>query len=254
MASTIFPAGGKNVSWMDNAAEKGTEEKIGTAAIDLNELKRLAALSDFLEKKEEEDVKVEDAKPAEDTAAVPAEENVPVAEEKKEDKTEEKAEENTEEKEEDDVAKINAAADAVEAAKKALESGDVEAAKTALDDASAAIADAKASEVEEVAEEVEIPVSLDEATGEMNISLPESKDGEKAVEVEIEGEVPVDSVTDKIEEKPVEKCAETDKSASRFYKIAMLSPDNKKKLANYWINILGYDADYVKLMVRDYEK
>jgi len=43
-------------------------------------------------------------------------------------------------------------------------------------------------------------------------------------------------------------------SANEFCKFGKLSPQNRKKVAEYWKNALGYPADYVSLMVKDYEK
>ena len=63
---------------------------------------------------------------------------------------------------------------------------------------------------------------------------------------------------DKKEEKKEEKKEVVmDKSAAteeEFCKFAKLTPANRQKLAKYWKDALGYPADYVSLMVKDYEK
>ena len=43
-------------------------------------------------------------------------------------------------------------------------------------------------------------------------------------------------------------------SEEEFCKYAKLSPQNRAKLADYWVNMLGYPKDYVSLMTKDYEK
>ena len=43
-------------------------------------------------------------------------------------------------------------------------------------------------------------------------------------------------------------------STEEFCKFAMVSPENKKKIREYWVNALGYPADFVNLMIKDYEK
>jgi len=50
--------------------------------------------------------------------------------------------------------------------------------------------------------------------------------------------------------------AKMDRSASseEFCKFAKLTPANRKKLVDYWVGMLGYPRDFVKLMVKDYEK
>lgn len=43
-------------------------------------------------------------------------------------------------------------------------------------------------------------------------------------------------------------------SAEEFCKYAKLSGQNRKKLKDYWTNMLGYPKDFVDLMTKDYEK
>lgn len=51
--------------------------------------------------------------------------------------------------------------------------------------------------------------------------------------------------------KGVEKVAAVEEE---FCKFAKLSTSNKKKLADYWTNMLGYPKDWVDLLTKDYEK
>ena len=250
MASMVFPAGsGRNVvSWLDKVAAEEKREVIGTAAISLEELKRLAALSDIIppegeeghEKKEgegekseeeakgedEEDVKAEEAEEAKPGEAPVAEE--PISEEKE-----------GEESVDVEVEAVDEAATAVETAKGALED-----ASKALEDAGATVTTEKPEEIAEVSLEEPVPETVD-------------------IEVVDEGAVPP---TDSVEAAPVVGEEEVnimpqrgapatfEASSARFYKIASLSPVNKKKLSDYWIKTLGYDADWVKSLLKDFNK
>ncbi len=277
----IFPAGnGKSLSWLDNVAQ---EKPMGTAGMDMSELRRLAQLS--------EDVKVEEAVPAEGSP-VPAEENVPVAKEnpfekkdddkKDEDKkdeekgetkeheasetpAEEKSEHEEGKKDDADVAIVPETAtpvseesdpvakltSALEALKGLLEKGSVDEAKLAVIDALKSL-ETKTQDVSDD-EEVEIPVTVDEGTGEMSVDNPD------VVSVEVSGDMNPDAdkslenvLPSTPESNPDEvKCSTMAAGASRFYKIAYLSPDNKKKLSDYWIKALGYDAEWVKDLLTD---
>lgn len=266
MASMIFPAGsGKNVvNWMDKVAEQ-KEEKIGTAAIDIAELRRLAALSDIAPK-EDEDVDVDGAETAE-KSPVGDEENVPVSEETDSEK---------DEAEEDDSIEIEID-DEPEAGEteehEAGESAEFEAGETeekaetseAVDQAAAAVEDAKRA-LDEASEALAgagaVPATDDEEIAEIPVSMNEDIPEEGSIEVEIEtspDEVPVDDVvvgdeagnTDVTEDK--EEFPALEASSSKFYKIASLSPANKKKLSEYWIKTLGYDSDWVKSLLKDYK-
>jgi hypothetical protein len=101
------------------------------------------------------------------------------------------------------------------------------------------------------------------------VAVDEKKDEEVEIEVEVNdekevldipgkdvsnSEIIVESSPDEVKE---DKEACMDKSASteeEFCRFAKLSPVNKKKLADYWVNALGYPKDFVNLMVKDYEK
>jgi hypothetical protein len=95
---------------------------------------------------------------------------------------------------------------------------------------------------EEVAEEVEIEITDDDKEV---VPGKEVSDGEIIV---VSEPSPTACMAGKKEEV---KVASTDEE---FQKFAKLSPENKKKLANYWTQMLGYPKDYVDLMTKDYEK
>lgn len=116
----------------------------------------------------------------------------------------------------------------------------------------------------EVAEEAEIEVEVEDA--------PEDKKVEE-VEIEVEdvpGEQEVSSGEVMVTSAPENcACAKTDKEEVKkeakeevkeaaveeeFCRFGKLSPVNKKKVADYWVNALGFPKDYVNLMVKDYEK
>ena len=252
MASMVFPAGsGRNVvSWLDKVASEEKKEKIWTAAISLKELKRLAALSDIFppegeegheagegegEKAEEEakgedeeDVKTEEAEEAKEGEAPIAEE--PISEEKE-----------GEESVDVEVEPVEEAAAAVETAKGALE------------DASKALQDAGATVTTEEKPEDFAEVSLEEtAPGTLDIEVVD-----EGVASTMDSTEPVPSVPAVGEEASVMKeevPVTLEASSARFYKIASLSPVNKKKLSDYWIKTLGYDSDWVKSLLKDYNK
>ena len=80
-------------------------------------------------------------------------------------------------------------------------------------------------------------------------------------EIEVEDEVE-DKVEDKekeggedivVESKP-EECSTMASGEEEFCKFAKLSDANRKKLKDFWGGMLGYPADYVALLVKDYEK
>ncbi len=250
MASMVFPAGsGRNVvSWLDKVASEEKKEKIGTAAISLEELKRLAAISDFVpsegeeghEEKESEGEKSEEEAKGEDEEDVKTEE----AEEAKPGESPVTEEPVSEEKDGEEV--VDVEVEAVDEAAAAVET-----AKGALEDASKALQDAGAKETSEVLGDV-AEASLEETTPEaMDIEVVDegaAPSVESVPPAPIAGEG-VDGMSRK-EEIPVT----VEASSSRFYKIASLSPVNKKKLSDYWIKTLGYDSDWVKSLLKDYNK
>jgi len=231
MSSIIMPAGGKQKSWLDNIS-KGT----GTSSIPLKELKRLAQFSQPEEDVNVEDVTVDDNDldnenvevsietapetevdidtPIDGEVLPPVGEDVEVSEE----------------------ADVEEGVDDVEVA--------IDAAKTALDDVEIAVEQLKSENVEEEEAEEGEEVSFEETPDEVEIELDSEPENE-VVDVEVEDEAPDD---DNVDEEVKEA------SSSKFYKIASLSPDNRKKLADYWVKSLGYDKDYVKMMLKDYDK
>ena len=70
--------------------------------------------------------------------------------------------------------------------------------------------------------------------------------GEEA-EIDVPGVVEDDGIG----KEGMEACAG---SKDEFVKYAKLSPKNRAKLQNYWVNMLGYPKDYVALMTKNYEK
>jgi len=58
-------------------------------------------------------------------------------------------------------------------------------------------------------------------------------------------------------DKKAEIKIELEKSANveeKFCKLSHITPENRKKVVNYWVNMLNYPKDYVALMVKDSEK
>ena len=43
-------------------------------------------------------------------------------------------------------------------------------------------------------------------------------------------------------------------SSNKWTKLSAISPGNRKKIYDYWTKSLGYPKDFVKLLVKDYEK
>ena len=153
--------------------------------------------------------------------------------------------------------------------------------KDALEKVEVAVEEAK--EVAGV-DEVEIEVSEESPSAEIEIEVGEDggdKGGEDIVieskpetEACMASKKGVNPFAKKDEKKDEKKCDECKKtpceckkeasveltmpksaaSAEEFCKFAMISPENKKKIKAYWINDLGYPADFVNLMIKDYEK
>ena len=124
------------------------------------------------------------------------------------------------------------------------------------------------SEVKDAVEEVKEAVEkIEEAV--LNIDEV-SIEVEDEVEDEVENESNVDEVSLEIEDGSdieseiagvmgigngeVEKEGRMASSNEEFIKLSMVSAPTRKKIVNYWSNLLKFPADYVKLMVKDYEK
>jgi len=128
-------------------------------------------------------------------------------------------------------------------------------------------AEAAEEKVEQVLEAVEgIGEAVDAAKDACSEIAGEDADEVVEVDIDIEDEGEGEELGGDdlvIESEPeVEACgqiaaeeASMDKAASaeEFCRYSMISGPNRKKLADYWINALGYPKDYVKLMVKDYE-
>ena len=247
MASIIFPAGsGRNVvSWLDKVAEN-EKEKIGTDALSMKELKRLAALSDIIPQDEEVDV---DSAEKTDEAPVEDSENSPISEEKEGEEGEAHEGDESVEFEAGESEEKAEGGDAVQQAADAVQT-----AKGALEEAATALTDAGAEDSAGDDEMAEVPVSMETDPSD-----------EAMIEVQIDDVAPDAGVgpaadagvgaTPDVDFPPAEEATPmVEASASKFYKIASLSPKNKSKLSEYWIKTLGYDSDWVKSLLKDYNK
>jgi len=86
---------------------------------------------------------------------------------------------------------------------------------------------------------------------------------EEEGEVVLENEVVLEGGTecvskekpcDKVEASTEEEGEVVEASANDWVKLSAISPNNRKNIYDYWSNKLGYPKDFVKLMVKDYEK
>jgi hypothetical protein len=123
-------------------------------------------------------------------------------------------------------------------------------------------------------DEIEVEVEIDEAPviddgddngdddngdDELIIESEDDKcdacDGTGHKAVENQGNTYCASSDDEPTESSTEE-AELEKEASsnEFVKMSAISPTNRKKLYDYWTKQLDYPKDWVKLMVKDYEK
>lgn len=160
---------------------------------------------------------------------------------------------------EDDAAIVEVQ-DGEEAVEEVAEEASIDAVEEAVEKVEEAVEELKdavegAEDVEEADDAVEVDVEIEEVPeeeegivvesnplegcgGPMAASEEKTKDGEEA-----------EDTTEASEKISLEKAA----SSEEFCKFAKLSPQNRKKLQNYWKNALGYPADYVSLMTKDYE-
>jgi hypothetical protein len=74
-------------------------------------------------------------------------------------------------------------------------------------------------------------------------------DDRKCASTDDEDDEAVEASDEDSEEDEVVEAGATD-----WVKVAEISPKNRKKLVDYWSKQLGYPKDFVKLMVKDYEK
>jgi hypothetical protein len=136
-----------------------------------------------------------------------------------------------------------------------MEEKSKEAIKESVDKLEEVVTDLKdAVQKSDVAEESEIEIEIcddeakDEEVNEVEIEVEDDKDEEPEVPGK---DTSKEEIIVESEEPKMDKSAATDEEFCRF---AKLSPENKKKLSNYWINMLNYPKDYVALMTKDYEK
>ena len=118
-----------------------------------------------------------------------------------------------------------------------------------------------AKQVGDIAKEESGEKADDEAIDEVEIEL-EDEDEDESVDVEVSEEESLESETpgqvEEDEEGEGGEEGEKDDALviagdSRvFAKFASLSPDTKKKVADYFANVLGYDKEYSKLLVKEY--
>ena len=133
------------------------------------------------------------------------------------------------------------------------ETGDVEVsaaleeAASALENAQSAVGralDAVEVDVDVVDEDEVVEIDFDETTPETDKDNVDVDVNIDAVPGEEDDTLMVESEEDMV----------TARTANDFVKISKLSPENRKKIYNFWVNELNYPKDYVKLMVTDYEK
>lgn len=129
----------------------------------------------------------------------------------------------------------------------------------AIEKVEEAVADLKSAvSGEPVDEVVEIEIEDDKEEEEVEVEIEDDEEGEGNEDIIIESSPDAegcdkkkgDEECDKDEDPKMDKSAASD----AFCKLASLSPVNKKKLAKYWKDALGYPKDYVDLMLKNYEK
>jgi len=228
----VVPAGNKKVNWVpsENKLQK-TASTEGVQDVQEESNPLYEAAKSFLASKEAMDMNEDlgddapclDAPCVEDNGAVDG--AVDVADEKSISEAVKEVEEKAAAAEE----KIEAVQQAVEQIGEAVESAKDACAEAGVDGE---------GDGEEI--EVEIGVQDDD---EVEIEVKDNGEGEDedGLVVESEPEVEDEAIMDR------------SASAEEFARYSMISPSNRKKLADYWINALGYPRDYVNLLVKDYE-
>ena len=95
-------------------------------------------------------------------------------------------------------------------------------------------------------DEVELELEIeDEVVEDIDIEIEDEDEDEV-----VEGGIGCMSADDEEEEAELSVEASTD----GWVKISSISPKNRKKVYDYWSKQLNYPKDFVKLMVKDYEK
>jgi hypothetical protein len=126
-----------------------------------------------------------------------------------------------------------------------------------LEDAVAEVKDAVA-ETHEEDEDNEFVVIEESDDDEV---VDETEPTESTFEVSIDeadkddGEIIVQSEEECAEEGPAQKQTQKVEASSNddFVKLSQISPETRKKTAEFWKKYLGYPADYVDLMVKNYK-
>lgn len=219
--SIIVPAGNKNVKWSPED-ETLTKTASTSAPVDaLYDAAKKVVTAQFEEEKKEEGEKVEG-------------ENV--------------------EKKDNPFAEIKDVATGEKTEKEAVEN-----IQEKVKDLQVAVQEAAVAVGAEESVEVEVEVENEKPeVDEISIEVEPEKDTDLMVESK-----PVDACAcrcDKCKKTPCE-CKKDEKKedveaavAEQFYKFGKISADTRKKITEFWKNDLGYPADYVSLMVKDYEK
>lgn len=106
---------------------------------------------------------------------------------------------------------------------------------------------------ESIEDAVELLGGEDDDEFEAEVTFEDEDGDNEEVEVEVESGscAKKEEVVGETNEEP---SIEATASANDWVKVSAISPNNRKKLIDYWGNKLGYPKDFVKLMVKDYEK
>ena len=119
----------------------------------------------------------------------------------------------------------------------------------------------------------EAVVAVEEAVEDLKEVAGVGEEGDDEAEIDIEvvddfevnddggegedDEIVIESMPMMAGSKKATKEAGTEKDASSeddYIKLSMISPKNRQKVVSFWRDMLGYPADYVNLMAKDYEK
>jgi hypothetical protein len=224
-----MPSGGKKYDWVPKLAE---DEKIGVDAITDEELEGLVEPVDM----EIEEVEIEE----------PGE--TPEDEEVVEVSIEEEVVDDLDDDLEEAAGDLSTQVDEL--------IGDIEEIKEKLEDVAEEVSDGATDVVDEFDEEVIEDDFEDDLEDDLEEDVAEIE--------EIADEGALTSITPGEVEEMDEECCEYCGGAKgissvagdnrRFTKVAAISKETKNELKTYWVDYLGYDADYVKWMLEDYEK
>lgn len=230
--SIIMPSGVNKINWSPKSESKvvkvaGSDK--GAEPVETDSLE--AAARDFLGKKAQEVVEVECPEPGCDDMI-----------EKEVGGDETSVVEVSEPSDVEEVTETEEPCDEV-----AVESIEVavEAVEDALEEVKDAVSEAKGKGVseDEITEvEIEIP------------GVPETEEEAEVEEVVEDKEGEIEKESTQYTEMSADEDVTLAGSSEEFCKFAKLSPQNRSKIADYWVNMLGYPKDYVTLLTKDYEK